>query len=260
MGIIYKATNKINNKIYIGKTIQTLNNRKKRHLYSSKIKKYYFYNAINKYGFDNFNWEIIDSASTIKELFDKEIYHIAITSAYTNNDIGYNMTSGGDGGDFLSNHPNKKDIYKRISIKLSGRKHSNDINKKKGRSGIKRPKHSLKMKGENNPMWGKLQLDSSVNKNRYANCKYCYIIISPSKIVNIVFSLKYFCNNNNLIQSSFNRAINNKKSYKNWFGLKFTKEEFDDININDICLMYDLSRKEVKNEIEKFKTERNKLS
>lgn len=55
--IIYKVTNKINNKIYIGQTINSLEHRRKQHEKDCRRNKYYnnrFYNALIKYGFDNF--------------------------------------------------------------------------------------------------------------------------------------------------------------------------------------------------------------
>jgi hypothetical protein len=53
--LIYKATNKINNKSYIGQTTETLDIRIRRHLYSIKTRRnYYFCNALRKYGKENF--------------------------------------------------------------------------------------------------------------------------------------------------------------------------------------------------------------
>jgi len=105
--IIYKATNKINGKFYIGKTIKSLQRRKTNHkgnanyLKNHNMKISYFHNAINKYGIENFEWEIIDTATTLQELNEKEIYWILQTSAFINDDIGYNTTSGGDSGPII---------------------------------------------------------------------------------------------------------------------------------------------------------------
>ena len=54
--VIYKATNNISNKVYIGQTQLSLEKRKARHAWDAKNKnnKFYFYNAINKYGEENF--------------------------------------------------------------------------------------------------------------------------------------------------------------------------------------------------------------
>jgi group I intron endonuclease len=76
-GIIYCATNSINNKKYIGQTVNTLKQRKREHLSSAKRgDRFSFQKAINKYGKDNFTWEIIDYADNQEELDKKEIYWI----------------------------------------------------------------------------------------------------------------------------------------------------------------------------------------
>ena len=52
-GKIYKYTNLINNKIYIGQTIQPLEERHKKHI-SQLNDNTYFHRAIKKYGIENF--------------------------------------------------------------------------------------------------------------------------------------------------------------------------------------------------------------
>lgn len=76
--IVYKATNKINNKVYIGITTKTLEHRKRIHIRDSKTKDTYFYRALRKYSENNFEWEIIDSAETMEEL--EELKHIILNS------------------------------------------------------------------------------------------------------------------------------------------------------------------------------------
>lgn len=66
MYYIYKVTNKINGKIYIGQTVN-FERRKRDHIYASKkikSKGEVFHKAIHKYGEDNFEWEIIDNCKT----------------------------------------------------------------------------------------------------------------------------------------------------------------------------------------------------
>lgn len=98
--IIYKATNLINNKIYIGQTIRTLNARKSDHFYRAfkANSEQVFHKALRKYGKENFKWEIIDTADAIEALDEKEIYWIWFYNSYVNaNDSnGYNMTLGGE--------------------------------------------------------------------------------------------------------------------------------------------------------------------
>ena len=97
--IIYKCTNNINNKIYIGLTTKTLEWRIKKHKddYKRKIQdKNHLYRAMRKYGFENFSWEIIDTATTKEELSEKERYWIKYYDCFDNKDKGYNSTSGGE--------------------------------------------------------------------------------------------------------------------------------------------------------------------
>jgi len=84
-GHIYKITNNVNGKIYIGKTIKDINVRFREHLTTSdryhynvvnniKQKQSLLYPAIYKYGKDNFSIECIDTANDKYELNQKEIY------------------------------------------------------------------------------------------------------------------------------------------------------------------------------------------
>ncbi|OHD22819.1 MAG: hypothetical protein A2Y34_04325 [Spirochaetes bacterium GWC1_27_15] len=93
-GIIYCATNTVNDKRYIGQTIRGLNRRKKEHIsQANNESKYAFHLAISKYGEDAFEWAIIDIAENQEELDEKELYWIDYYNCYGVN--GYNMTVGG---------------------------------------------------------------------------------------------------------------------------------------------------------------------
>ena len=105
--IIYKATNIINNKVYIGQTIHTLNVRKAQHERSHEYGyKTAFSNAIRKYGKENFIWEVIYETNSIEDLNEKESYYIKYyKSLVTEN--GYNLKGGG-GNDFLTQEVKNK--------------------------------------------------------------------------------------------------------------------------------------------------------
>lgn len=111
--IVYKATNLVNNKIYIGLTTGMLNDRKSKHKYDAENKNSnsVFHKAIRKYGWDNFKWEVIDRTRSKRKLVEKEIYWISQYDSLIENGNGYNMTLGGDGrlgsnGHFGESHPN----------------------------------------------------------------------------------------------------------------------------------------------------------
>jgi len=94
-GIIYSATNIINNKKYIGQSTFSLEKRKKEHLNHLYQQKYTFQKAMKKYGVENFNWETIDHAHSQEELNNKEKFWIDYYNTYGRD--GYNMTTGGQG-------------------------------------------------------------------------------------------------------------------------------------------------------------------
>lgn len=97
MEYIYKIENKINGKVYIGKSKEP-NKRITQHMLSVGKKRHKFYDAIKHYGWENFLFEIIDSSETgINEL---ETYYI---SKYDSIENGYNYTLGGNGGDTYTN-------------------------------------------------------------------------------------------------------------------------------------------------------------
>ena len=90
-GIIYKITNKVNGKSYIGQTRYTIEFRWKQHQH--KKDNTYFHNAIHKYGIENFSIEVLEECN-IEDLNSREIYYIAKYDTFNN---GYNLTIGGDG-------------------------------------------------------------------------------------------------------------------------------------------------------------------
>ena len=94
MGFIYKITNDINDKIYIGQTSGTLEERFKQHkkkINSDDRKTFPLYNAMRKYGVEHFSIEMIEQTDNLQE---REQYWIKFFDSYNN---GYNATLGGDG-------------------------------------------------------------------------------------------------------------------------------------------------------------------
>ena len=95
--VIYEAINQINGKRYIGQTTRSLENRKRQHLNASKYARsvsWHFYRAINKYGWDCFEWKIIDTAKTQEDLDAKESFWIEFFDT-TDPEKGYNLKGGG---------------------------------------------------------------------------------------------------------------------------------------------------------------------
>lgn len=94
---IYKITNKINGKSYIGKSINA-ELRMKRHTFHSEHIRFpnkTLYKALEKYGKENFSFDIIETDVPTDKLNEREQYWIAYYDTVQN---GYNETIGGDGG------------------------------------------------------------------------------------------------------------------------------------------------------------------
>lgn len=94
MGVIYKITNDINGKSYIGQSIN-FQERKRQHFDEKTWAKYpniALYKAMKKYGKENFSIKVIDEVPDYM-LNCKEQYYIQMFDTYRN---GYNMTLGGD--------------------------------------------------------------------------------------------------------------------------------------------------------------------
>lgn len=96
---IYKATSVTTGKVYIGQSCQTLEKRMSQHLYkatSDYDPNNHFHNAIRKYGFQDFVFQIIeDNIISNEVLNEREIYWIKYYNSYYD---GYNSTLGGDAG------------------------------------------------------------------------------------------------------------------------------------------------------------------
>lgn len=96
-GFIYKITNNLNNKVYIGQTIQKPIERFYQHC-AKKCDKYILnmviHKAIFKYGKDNFTFEVIEEVPK-QQLNEREEYWIKYYNSYTD---GYNSTKGGQKG------------------------------------------------------------------------------------------------------------------------------------------------------------------
>lgn len=113
MGYIYKITNVINEKVYIGQTSKTIQERFAAHISKAKQKvNRYLYDAMNHYGYENFIIEEIEECSNDK-LDEREIYWINFYQS-TLKEKGYNMTIGGGGGDTWTNNPHKEETLQKI--------------------------------------------------------------------------------------------------------------------------------------------------
>lgn len=137
---IYKITNCVNNKVYIGKSIDILNKRWPYHktlLNNGTHVNKHLQNSWNKYGEENFDFSIIFECSQ-DELDKYEIYYISVYKSYLP-EYGYNKTYGGDGSIPTEETRNKMSVAHKGILGTAESK----------------AKQSLKLSGENNPMYGR---------------------------------------------------------------------------------------------------------
>ena len=140
---IYKIENKINNKIYIGKTSRPLEKRWNEHTNASYRYKdniglsiNLLYRSIRKYGIINFEIKIVCQCIDINELNELETFLIDEYRLSYPNKI-YNIAKGGAGGSTWNNHPKRNEFAQ-----------------------LKKEQ----MLGENNPMYGKSVYDIWLQK------------------------------------------------------------------------------------------------
>lgn len=216
---IYKITNKINNKIYIGQTYKPINVRFKEHLKeSNKIKsKHLICRAIKKYGKNNFTIELIDTAITKEELNAKEIYWIKQFNA-KNKSVGYNLTDGGEGvyGYKHSKESKEKNRKWHLGKKLSEtvkKKISMTLKKVMNTSNMKE-KMSKITSGKNNPFYGKKHTIQNLKINSEKHKRKVAVYDKDMNLINIFDSrtvtAKYF---NKSIQR-ISEYLYNKRNHK----------------------------------------------
>ena len=172
--LIYKATNLLNGTCYIGQTVNSLQTRKLQHIEQAKWgPRYKFQHALNKYGVDNFEWEILeDDIQSISILNERETYWIRYCNSYLE---GYNMTEGGETN--CMNYPQvvanqlaavqDEGFRKRHSAKMK------EVVAKNGFSEIHRKRISEKLRGNQHFKGHKLS-DShqdALNKSHYKRVK-----------------------------------------------------------------------------------------
>ena len=110
MGYIYMLTDTRNGKKYIGQ-----HNGSRKSYWSGGL----IPNRIaDIHGKDIFERVILEDNVINEDLDEREKYYI---KTYNTLKDGYNLTEGGDGGNTITNHPNKEDIVTRISETLKGR-------------------------------------------------------------------------------------------------------------------------------------------
>lgn len=124
-GLIYVAECKVNGKRYVGQTVQKFEARQAHHKWKTEnnIENTHFYNAIRKYGWDNFTWAVIvEGVDNMDSLNELEKYWIAELNTYNN---GYNSTTGGD--NYKRSEETKRKMSKAMTGKILSEEHKQKL-------------------------------------------------------------------------------------------------------------------------------------
>lgn len=200
--IIYKITNKINNKIYIGQTINFKERMKsyKKEIRNKNIQRPII-SAMRKHGFENFDIEIIDnSATNIEELNDLEIYYIEKENSMIDQN-GYNIQTGGRDGFYDHSVRMRKYNLKIIclndgmifndafeAVDFYGVKFSSILDTCAGRTILTKEEKTFRYIDDNNIIQDDFRF--RLKENQYEliddNFKYLFVPIIENKVLDIM--------------------------------------------------------------------------
>lgn len=208
--IVYKITNDINDKIYIGQTVGSLNERWRRHTWDCTIKRnaMAITSAIIKYGIENFHIEKIYEASNIDELNEMEKYYISSYNSLSPN--GYNLCTGGN------NKRLSDETKKKISESNKGKVASEESKKKMSISQAGKVVSEETKKKLSDFFKGKKPSQNAIEASIEYN-KKTYTLLNPEGILITFTNMKEFCKDNELSNSKLCLVASGKrKMHKGW--------------------------------------------
>lgn len=238
--IIYKITNKINGKYYIGKSIKDKVPFWRHVNAAERGKGYVFSRAIRKYGKQSFDQEIIHYCDYVDDLNVAERYYIKKFKSNTS-EYGYNMTKGGDGGDFLSSKSveERKKISEKRSKAISkvqtgvprtdkAKKALSKAQKRLWRDPVYRERQTMTLRSaverlrlgdpEVFSRRSKKNWESDDHRNKYEKK---YIIIYPDGHNEVIQGMKRFCRENNLNPGNMVAIARGKRKQHKGFRVKY---------------------------------------
>lgn len=196
---IYKITNKLNGKIYIGKSID-IEKRWKEHIRHSKDeftkKKPIIHKAINKYGPDSFIFEVLEECQEDK-LNELEMYYINKYNS-NNKNIGYNITNGGDGGPIMYGEENPNSVLNNDIVEYIRQSYANGLYKMDVYNELKE-KYNLNFNTFNSIWFGKSyknimpEVFSKENRIKQRNISYTLgmrLRHHPQKVKKYVYDIR----------------------------------------------------------------------
>jgi group I intron endonuclease len=205
MAFIYKITNLINNKVYIGYTDKSVEDRWKRHIKICRMgSKTYLHNAMRKYGVDKFSIEVISSNEDSK--YTKNVLEPKYIKEYNSKyPLGYNLTDGGEGslGHTVA-------LKTRILISKIQRKYWKD------------PRYRERLSISRKKNW---QDPIYIKNQRESQSKFLYKVTFPNGKVEIVRSLKFFCGINDLDDGHMYKVVKGTNKHHKGFKVQRLNKE-----------------------------------
>ena len=208
---IYKITNKLNGKIYIGKDTKN----KKNYFGSGIVIK----QAIKKYGKENFDKCILCECNDYGELNEKEKYYIILFNSIDPN-VGYNRSYGGDGFSGIT-----QETINKIIFKNTGKKRTEESKKKMSDASKNKPK-SEKHKESLSKAWEKRKIEHPYTNDTLKkmsesmlgkNAKNTYKLTHEDGRELLINNLTQFAKNNELQSSILCKVMSGERTHhKGW--------------------------------------------
>ncbi len=200
-GVIYCIRNPISGKEYIGQTIQELSKRIDHHKWRSTLEatNSAITAAIHKYGWGNFEVEVICECNTQEELDSMELSHIEKRS--TISPRGYNLRAGGNGRGGCSDETRERISQAKKGVKLSvpHRRSLSEAHKGNRWSEEHRRKASRFMKGK--------KLSPEAYANALKSNSKDYVLIDPDGKEIHITNMAAFCRDNGLLNTAMCKLV-----------------------------------------------------
>lgn len=235
--IIYKVTNNLNQQTYVGQTAFSLEKRRAEHekeSLSENRKTVKFHNALLKYGFNNFTWEVIKECDSQEELDYYEDFYIKEFQCL-DRDKGYNLKSGGKLGGCYSEEA------KQHMGESTKKKWENPEIAEKMLEGLRKGTETVKQKASSNYIEHECPVCHKIFKTKNWNShKYCSLECANKDLKS---TLK---NKSELgvkaIKEKYNETQNNRMSLIiEWLKIEENIKTVQNAKLNDLKYLNTLS-------------------
>jgi len=228
---IYKITNKLNKKIYIGSSmnIKARISKHKSQLRNNKHKNSHLQNSWNKYGEDNFKFEVVETVDSFELLLEREQFYLdntknkynILSKAYASygykhsektkkllSELGKMKT--GDKNPFYGKTPSKESIE---IIRNIGKSQTGDKNPFYGKHHTKESKEKM-----SNSLKGRKMPESFLDKQK-GNTRGAkeFSVTTPSGTMFTIVNLTKFCKENDLNPRNAIAAVAADRKYKGYY-------------------------------------------